>query len=206
VSLPSLAGLAILGLAVAPLAIAGCGQSGSTPANPGPGSSVLAPGSLGPPASVAPGATPLVRIDPSLLAVLPQRVADQSVLESSEVEARASGDASLARIAESAVGAQAIDPGPGDYVQVLVARLVPGALDPAAFQAWRDAYDLDACAGTGVADHAEREIGGRDVFVATCSNGPHTYHAWIPDSRLLVSARSGGPRDLGELLFQELTP
>ena len=205
-SLSSIAGVVIIGLAVAPLAIAGCGQPATTPDATGPGSSALAPGSLGPPPSVAPGATPLVRIDPSLLTVLPRRVADQSVLESSEVDAHASVDASLARIAESAVGAQAIDPGPGDYVQVLVARLIPGALDAAGFQAWRDAYDLEACAGSGVAEDAERSIGGRDVFVAMCSNGLHTYQAWIPEGRLLVSALSGGSRDLGEPLFEDLTP
>lgn len=188
-------------------ALAACG--GSTPVPSGSataGPSPLAPGSLGPPASLAPGATPLVRIDPALLAALPQSVDGQSVLESSEGDAAASTNASLALIAEAAVGALAIDVGSGDLVLAIVVSLQPGVFDDAGFRNWRDNYDAGACGGSGVVGHAESQIGGRTVYVATCGNGLHTYHTWIPDSRLLISASSGGTRNYGELLFGALRP
>jgi hypothetical protein len=190
-------------------AFAACGSATPSPsAATSPSPSQLTPGSLGPPASLAPGATPLVRIDPGLLAVLPQTVGGQSVLESSEGDADASTNASLALVAQSAVGALAIDPGPGDFVLALVVRLKPGALDDAGFRNWRDNFDAGACAATGIAGHAESQIGGRTVYVATCGgNDPiRTYHAWIADSQLLISASSHGSRDFGELLFAALNP
>ncbi len=190
------------------LGLAACG-GGATPAasaGSSPGATALAPGSLGPPASAAPGATPLVPIDPSLLALLPTSVGGQSVLESSEGDADASTNASLALIAQSAVGALAIDPGSGDFVLAFVVRLKPGSLDDAGFRSWRDNYDLGVCGGNGVSGHAESSIGGRSVFVATCggNDGLHTYHAWIADQNLLISASSGGTRGFGELLFGSL--
>jgi hypothetical protein len=186
------------------LGLSGVGRGGP----PGPESSGVVPGSLGPPASLSPGATPLVRIDRSLLAVLPATVDGHSVLESSEGDADASTNSSLARIADSAVGALAIDPGPGDFVLALVVRLKPDVLDDAGFRNWRDNYDAGACSATGVSGHAQSQIGGRTVYVATCGgNAPiHTYHTWIAASGLLISAASGGSRDLGELLFESLRP
>jgi hypothetical protein len=138
--------------------------------------------------------------------VLPRTVGGQSVLESSDGDADASTNAALALIAESAVGALAIELGPGDFVLAIVVRLKPDALDDAGFRNWRDEYDTGVCAGTGIAGHAQSQIGGRTVYVATCGNGLHTYHAWIPGSRILVSASSGGSRDFGQLLFGELKP
>lgn len=207
-SAPAQRVLAFLALALGfALALAACGTatpgaSGSAGTTP----TLLPPGTLGPPASANPGPTPLVRIDPALLAVLPDSVGGQSVLESSEGDADASTNASLARIAESAVGALAIDPGPGDFVLALVVRLQPDALDDSGFRNWRDNYDVGVCSGSGVAGHAESQIGGRTVYVATCGNGLHTYHVWIPASRLLVSASSGGSANFGEQLFGALKP
>ena len=195
---------------LAPAVVAACGGG----ASPAPGSSGaatasgLVPGGLGPPASLPPAATPLVRIDPALLKVLPDSVEGQSVLESSEVDADASANASLARIADSAVGAIAIDPAAGDFVLPLVVRLRPSIFDDAGFRNWRDSFDAGVCGGNGVAGHAQSQIGGRTVYVATCggSNALHTYHVWIPDSNLLVSASAGGTRNFGEVLFGTLRP
>jgi hypothetical protein len=187
----------------------GCGPA-STPGPPSSGSPSGSPddlpASLGPPVTVGPAATSLVRIDPSLLAVLPTSVDGLSVLESSEGDADAASNASLARIADAAVGALAIDPGSGDFVFPLVVQLKPSAFDDAAFRNWRDSYDAGVCAGSGVVGHAESEIGGRTVFVGTCANELHTYHAWIADRAILVSASAGGGRLLGEALFANLRP
>ena len=202
--------IAVALVAVAAIAGAYAGASGLGRPEVTPPRAITAqtiePTSLGPPASAAPGSTPLVRIDPALLAVLPASVNGQSVLESSEGDADASTNSSLARIAESAVGALAIDPGPGDFVLALVVRLKSDVLDDAGYRNWRDDYDVGVCGGGGVAGHAQTQIGGRTVFVATCANGLHAYHAWIPASRLLVSASSGGTANFGEILFGGLTP
>jgi hypothetical protein len=198
---PSLCG-SVLGLVVAAAlgvtTLAGCGTPATTPV-------VLPPGSLGPPVTLAPTAAPLVRIDPSLLAVLPDSLDGLSVLESSEADADAQSNASLALIADAAVGALAIDPGSGDFVLSLVVRLKPGTVDEAGFRNWRDSYDAGACSNA-VSGHAEAAIAGRTVYVGTCANGLHTYHLWIADRNLLVSASSGGARGLGEALFAELRP
>ena len=199
-------GRPLAALAAVALAVAGCGSPAPSASGSASVPSQLAPGSLGPPASIGPGATPLVRIDPALLAVLPPAVGGQVVLESGEGDADASTNASLALVAESAVGALAIDPGPGDFVLALVVRLKPGAIDDAGFRSWRDNFDNGVCGGTGIAGHAQSQIGGRTVYVATCGNGLHTYHTWIPDSRLLVSASSGGSKGFGELLYGALRP
>jgi len=198
----------VAALALAALALAAC-DPGATPSPSGAASTVrgtVSPGSLGPPATVAPGETPLVRIDPSLLAILPGSVDGLSVLESSEGDADAASNSSLARIADAAVGALAIDPVSGNFVFPLVVHLRVGALDDAGFRSWRDAYDTGACAGSGVVGHAESQLGGRTVFVGTCANGLHTYHAWLAERGILVSASAGGDRRLGEVLFASLRP
>jgi len=189
--------------------IAAACQPGASPSTSLPGTSAQPtsqPTALGPPVTLAPGQTPLVPIDPSLLKALPDEVDNLSVLESSEAEADAETNQSLASLADSAAGALAIDPTTSDYVLALVVHLRPNALTDDGFQSWRAAYDQGVCADSGIIATAESEIGGRTVFVGTCGNGFHTYHAWIQASQLLISASSGGTRRLGELLFQNLRP
>ncbi|HXI44913.1 MAG TPA: hypothetical protein VNH13_01295 [Candidatus Acidoferrales bacterium] len=191
----------VLALVVLGLLAAAC--------DPGPSPSpaaTLNPGSLGPPVSLPPGATPLVRIDPTLLAILPDSVADHSVLESTEVEGDALANGSLASLSDGMVGAMAIDPGSGDFVIAIVVRLRGGALTDTGFRDWRDTYDAGACGAQGVTGNAQAQIGGRTVYIGTCGSGWHTYHTWIQDRNLLVSASSGGAANLGQLLFEHLRP
>ncbi len=199
-----IAAAAVVGAWLGANSRSGPGQPGDTAGSGAPSSG--APSSLGPPASLPPGATPLVRIDPTLLTVLPKDVDGLSVLESSEGDADASSNASLAMLADAAVGGLAIDPASGDFVLALVVRLRPGVMDDAGFRSWRDAYDGGVCGGTGVSGNAETTIAGRQVFVGTCGNGLHTYHTWIAAKNLLVSASSGGTRNLGVTLFENLQP
>lgn len=184
--------------------LAACGpgpsESASAPiATPGPGG-------VGPPVTLPPGATPLVRLDASLLAVLPQEVDGLSVLESSEAEADEQANGSLASLSDGVAGALAVDPGTQDFVLVDVVRLRPNAMTDDSFQAWRDSFDKGVCADSGVIGLAQGQIGGRTVFVGTCGNGLRTYHTWIQDKHLLVSASAGGKRELGRLLFEALKP
>jgi hypothetical protein len=186
------------------LAVVGCTPAESVP--PSVAVESLGPGGIGPPVTLAPGATPLVRIDASLLAILPTDVDGLSVLESTEAEADAQANGSLASLSDGVAGALAIDPGTADFVLVDVVRLRAGVFDDSKFRTWRDTFDAGVCLDSGVIGHAQSTIGGRMVYVGTCGNGFHTYHTWIQDKNLLVSASSGGSRNLGEVLFANLKP
>ncbi|HEY2916315.1 MAG TPA: hypothetical protein VGI98_03775, partial [Candidatus Limnocylindrales bacterium] len=168
----------------------------------------VGPGGVGPPATLTPDATPLVRIDPSLLAVLPQEVDGLSVLENSEAEADAQANGTLATLSDGVVGALAIDPATADFVLADVVRLRAGAMNDAVFTAWRDSFDSGVCGQNGVVGHAQQTMRVGTVYVGTCGgqNPFHTYHVWIAARNLLVSASAGGKRELGSLLFQSLTP
>lgn len=199
-----LAGAPAVLAALGAFALAGCTPASSTA--PSVAIPSIGPGGIGPPVTLAPGATPLVRIDASLLAVLPTEVDGLSVLESTEAEADAQANGSLASLSDGVAGALAIDPGTGDFVLVDVVRLRSGAMDDAKFRSWRDSFDAGVCVDSGVTGNAESTIGGRTVEVGTCGNGFHTYHAWIRDKGLLLSASTGGKRQLGQLLFENLKP
>jgi hypothetical protein len=191
-------------VALVALALGGCTPGSST--TPSIAIQSVGPGGIGPPVTLAPGATPLVRIDASLLSVLPTEVDGLSVLESTEAEADAQANGSLASLSDGVVGALAIDPGTGDFVLVDVVRLRTGAMNDATYRSWRDTFDAGVCVDSGVTGNAESTIGGRTVEVGTCGNGFHTYHAWIQDKGLLLSASTGGTRELGQLLFENLKP
>jgi hypothetical protein len=198
--------LGLIGACLVALLVAACGSNGS----PAPAGSASGPfpslSGVGPPVTLPPGATPLVRIDTSLLGVFPTEVDGLSVLESSQAEAAAQANGTLASLSDGVAGALAIDPATGDFVIADVVRVRQAVLDDAGFTSWRNSFDNGVCAGTGVIGHAQQTIGGRTVFVGSCGNGFHTYHAWIKDKNLLVSASAGGKRELGPLLFQNLTP
>jgi hypothetical protein len=94
-----------------------------------------------------------------------------------------------------------------DLSSAMVARPVPGAWSEAWFRDWRESYDDGACGQAGgVAGHAEVELGGRTVFIGTCAGGLRTYHAWLEDRGLLVSAFSVGEGRYGEQLMAGLRP
>ena len=201
--IPSLVAL----VAVAAFVGAFLGSRGPSPSAP-PSAPVatLGPGGVGPPVTLPPGATPLVRIDTSLLAVLPEEVAGLSVLESADAEIDAQANGSLASLSDGVVGALAIDPGTADFVIADVVRLRANVMSDDVFKAWRDSFDKGVCLDSGVIGRAQGQIGGRTVFVGTCGNGFRTYHTWIPDKNLLISASAGGKRELGRLLFEALRP
>ena len=100
----------------------------------------------------------------------------------------------------------ALDPATNDLVHVTLVRLRDGVFDDAFFRTWRDTFDLGACGqASGVAGHAEAQIGGRTTFIGTCAGGARTYHTWLADERVLVSATAvGDERRLGERLMEGL--
>ena len=149
-----------------------------------------------------------VVVDPELLDVLPADVDGLAIVESPEAEAEALGDPNLGEITAALAAGLAIDAGSGEFVYAAVVRLRAGAMSDARFRDCRDSYDEGACSQAGgVVGHAEADIAGRTVYIGTCAGGVRTYHVWLMEQRLLVSASAfGEERRLGEKLVEGLRP
>lgn len=168
--------------------------------------SAAAPASFGPPPSptAPPDTSPLV-IDPTLLGILPASVSGITITEDADEAANALNDPALPRIASGVDGAVAVDAGTGNLVYAWVVRLREAVFTDADFRQWRDAYDDGACASAGgVVGRAEATIGGRRAYVTSCAAGLHTYHVWLQDQDILISASSIGDARFGEQLLEGL--
>lgn len=168
--------------------------------------SALPPTSFGPPPSPTPPdeATPLAQ-DPSLLQILPVAVNGIAVNEDADAAAEALGNDALPAIATALDAGVAVDAGNGDLVYALVVRLRADAFGDEAYRQWRDSYDQGACAaGGGVIGNAEATLGGRQTFITSCVGGMHTYHVWLKDQGIVISASSIGTGRFGELLLENL--
>lgn len=195
-----------LALGALVLAVAGCGPSPSVSAS-GPTPTVELPTTLVPPATSGASPAGTVAVDRTLLTVLPSSVDGVPVQESPEGEADAMAASALPPLASAIVAAVAVDTASSDLVYALVVRLRSGALTDGSFREWRDSYDEGACGSpSAVVGNAQASIGGRTVYVGTCASGLHTYHVWIADHGLLISASSVGTRRLGERLLTDLRP
>ena len=166
------------------------------------------PGTIGPPATSGSGAPgEAVVVDPTLLGVLPAAVGGIPLTESADGETDALASTQLSTIASALAAGLAVDSPSGNFVYAVVVRLLPGGLDDARFRDWRDSYDEGACSGAGgVVGHAEAEIAKRTVFIGTCDAGVRTYHVWIEDRDLVVSASAAGDQRFGERLMTDLRP
>jgi hypothetical protein len=155
--------------------------------------------------TLTPGIDTAVAIDPSLLAILPVSVDGLEVVENPAGEAAALGDPLLAKVGSAIAAGFAIDPGSGDFVYAIVIRFLPDTMDAASFADFRATFDEGACSqADGVARSAETQIGGRTVYIGTCAGGLRTYHVWLEDRGVLISASAVGERRLGELLVRNL--
>ena len=171
----------------------------STSPSPSPSPSALA----SVPASNAAG----VVVDAALLAVLPATVDGVAIVESADGEAEALSDPTLGEVAVAIAAGLAIDAASGEFVYAVVVRLRDGAMSEERFRDWRDSFDEGACSQAGgVAGHAEAEIAGRTVYIGSCVGGVLTYHVWLREPGLLVSASAVGDRRLGERLVEGLRP
>lgn len=93
-----------------------------------------------------------------------------------------------------------------DIAIASVVELRDPTADDEWFRQWRDSYDTAACGPAGgVARHAEAEIGGRVVFIASCAGGAFTYHTRLRDGTIVVSITSVGPGRPGETIMAGLT-
>lgn len=186
----------------------GCTVSSVTTVPQTPGPTLEPPGTIGQPrtsSSVGPGEA--VVVDTTLLGVLPAAVDGVPVTESTDGEGDALANPQLPSIASALAAGLAVDSASGNFVYAVVVRLLPGGFDDTHFRDWRDSYDEGACSGAGgVVGHAEAEIASRTVFIGTCDAGVRTYHVWIEEKDLLVSASAAGDRRFGERVMAELRP
>ncbi len=207
-SAPALRALAVLILPVAILAACGDGAATPTPrplaTGPGATSTIQPPTSFGPPPSpTPPDETSPIVLDPTLLRFLPETVEGITVVEDVDEAATALSDPELARIASAVDGAVAVDTGTGNLVYAWIVQLRPGVFTDSDFRQWRDSYDQGACAPAGgVVGRAEATIAGRQAFVTSCVTGLHTYHLWVKEQDILISASSIGDGRYGEKLLE----
>ena len=206
--------LRVLVALVLPVAIlAACtGDSAETPtpralaSGAGATAAIQPPTSFGPPPSpTPPDETSPIVLDPTLLAYLPEAVDGIAVIEDVDEAAVALSDPALPRIASAVDGAVAVDVGNGNLVYAWIVHLRPGVFTDGDYRQWRDSYDEGACAPAGgVVGRAEATIGGRQAFVTSCVAGLHTYHVWLKDQDILISASSIGEGRFGEKLVEGL--
>jgi hypothetical protein len=199
-------------LAIAAL-LCGCGSSSRTQAaSVAPSVSGRASPSVvvsAPPSSTATAsasASVSVVVDPTLLEVLPAAVDGIPLAFSPEASAEVAADPSLAGEVERVAYAVAVDAPEEELLVAAVAALREGVFDDAYFRTWREQYDREVCAQAGGVRAAslEVDIDGRDVFVGSCVNGGNTYHVWMADRELLLSAVAFGDRALGQRLVESL--
>lgn len=210
-SVPRSRALPTLVAAFVALVAACTGNAAPTPTRPPASIGALATSSSGPLTSFGPPPSPTppddtspIILDSALLAFLPVSVGGIEIKEDAEEASNALLDPALPRIAVGVDGAVAFDGG-GNLVYAWVVKLRPGVFTDSDFRQWRDAYDDGACAGAGgVVGRAEATIGGRQAYVTSCVAGLHTYHTWVKDQDLLVSASSIGDARFGEKLLEGL--
>jgi hypothetical protein len=161
---------------------------------------------LGPPPSPTPPDETLpVVLDPTVLDVLPKAVGGIALTESIDEATQALSDPTLPKIATAVDAAVAADTATGNLVYAWVVRLRSDALSDGIFGQWRDSYDEGACSGpTGIIGRAEATIDNRTVHITSCTQGLHTYHLWLDQQDILVSASAIGSGRFGEVLMDNL--
>jgi hypothetical protein len=198
---------AVAAAAAAAIGLATLAACGTAPASSDAGRS---PQST-PNSHVTPAATPFatpagaVAIDPALLEHLPAAVDGLVLAGRPESDLMAASDPVVVQFGEAVATALAIDAPSGEFAYASVVRLRPGVFDEELFRSWRASFDEGACSQAGgLARTATARLGGREVHIGTCAGGVRTYHAWLGNSRVLVSVSSLGERRLGERLVEAL--
>jgi hypothetical protein len=201
----------IVGTFLLAAALAACQPGASTQA-PGVSGGTTATNTLQPPGSVGPPPSPTpppetspVILDPDLLTILPESIDGFPITEAIDEAAIALADPALPRIAAALDVGVAVDPATANLVSAHVVRLRPEAFTEDTFRQWRDSFDEGACAAAGgVGGHAEATIDDRRTFITNCAAGLHTYHVWLAEQDILISASSIGEGRFGERLMDNL--
>lgn len=203
---------AISALVLPIVVVAACSSDRTPTPTPGPLGTGPATTSPGPPASFGPPPSPTARdesspiaLDPTVLAYLPASIGGFAVTEDADEASTALNDPVLPRIATGVDAAVAVDTGGGNLVYGWIVRLRPAVFNDGDYRQWRDSYDEGACAAAGgIVGRAEATIAGRQAYVTSCVAGLHTYHVWLKEQDILISASSIGEARFGEQLLQGL--
>ena len=198
-------------LLVAAAVLAACQPSASTQ-GPGGSGETATTGSLEPPTSFGPPPSPTqpddttpVVLDAGLLAFLPESIDGFPIAEAIDEAAIALADPALPKIATALDVGVAVDPASANLVSAHVVKLRPAAFTDDTYRQWRDSYDEGACAAAGgVTGRAEATIDDRRIFVTSCVTDLRTYHLWLDDHDILISASSIGEGRFGEKLMDNL--
>jgi len=187
---------------------------GGTNATPGPGAngsggaspSAAALTTLGPPPSpTQPDDTSPVELDRTVLEFLPETVAGVAVSESVDEATQALADPALQTMASALDAGVAADPGAGNLVYAWVVRLRTGKFGEEVYRQWRDSYDQGACGGNAsIVGRAQATIDARTVYITSCTQGLRTYHVWLQNQGILISASAIGDGNFGEQLMDNL--
>jgi hypothetical protein len=183
------------------------GEAGSLPppatGSPGPPQST---GTAGAGGSQSPGSgATSVRIDPTLLAVLPATVGGLPLNEDPETEAHDAADPGHAADLDALAVAIALDPGTNDLAVASVVNLKAGIYSDGYFRSWRDTYNQGACSQAGgVAGTAEATIGEHRTFIGHCAGGLLMHHVYLAERDVIVSISSLGPKRFGEAIVEGL--
>lgn len=195
------------------LLAAGCSTTPNAAQPPGSAATGLdgtpsfgAPETIGsPPSPTPPDGTNPVELDPTVLAFLPTTVGGVPVTESADEATQALSDPSLEKIGTAIDAGVAVDTGSGNLVHAWVVRLRPDRFTETIYQQWRDSYDEGACADAGgVVGRAEATIDDRTVYITSCTASLRTYHVWLEQAGILISASAIGDGRFGELLMDNL--
>ena len=193
----------ILLTAAVGVAAGACGATAPSASVPPPNETAAPSASITtrPPTSLPVG----VVVDPGLLEVLPPAIDGVPLDPDPTTAAQIATDPVLAESAISIAVALAVGVGTstGDDLAVAsVIRLRPEVFDEAFYQSWRVSYNEGACdVADGVESERESEIGGRVVYVGTCSGGVRTYHTYLEEQGFIVSITATGERRFGELIL-----
>jgi len=165
-----------------------------------------------PPPTSQPSTTPrppspgaFAPIDPELLDVLPDEVDGLPVEPAPDALIEAVGNPAIVRNVKALAAAAVVDPATLEFAYATVMRFFDGVMSDPFYRDWRISFDAGVCeVAGGVSGNAEAEIGGRQVFIGSCADGIHTYHAWLGNRGVLVSVSAVGVQRLGEQLVEDL--
>jgi hypothetical protein len=183
-------------LAVAAIALAGCG--GDT-ASPSPTYTAVPIG----PTAWPSGTTGQygLRIDPSLLGKLPAHAGAVPILEDAGSEAIVLDDADAAKTIDRYVAASAGGLGDPDWLNIAVVHFKTESQNEDVYSNWVEQYAAGACSqASGVSATDQQDIGDFRVDISTCAGGI-TVYTFQRGDWVVVSMYELGPKHIGRALI-----
>jgi hypothetical protein len=186
-------------LAVAAIALAGCGGSVTSPT---PAYTAVPIG----PTAWPSGTTGQygLRIDPSLLGTLPAHAGALPITEDAGSEAIVLDDATAASTLDRYAAASAGDLGNADWLKIAIGHFKTDSQNGDVYSAWVEEYAAGACAQVdGVSGTSQPTIGYYTVDVTTCAGGM-TVYTFQRGDWVVVSIQEFGPKHIGKALIEAI--